>query len=365
MYFYTNLFVLIFGSGICWYLVINLFSIESILGQIIAGVIIFVLSALTFFAFLIVNKKDNLLVRLFYTISFIWLGCLLNFCLVSAAICFVFWLLKINGLIYPAWLFRSILAVGTILLSLKSLYNAYEIRVKEAIIYIKNLPPAWENKRIIHISDIHLGPILRENFFHQVIDKIKSLKPDAVFITGDFFDGSESDFSWVKKPLNNLEAPLGIYYSLGNHDFMLGADRVINLLKGENITILNNRLIEKEGLQIIGLDFTPDKNFDLKREVLAAAGYDGAKPSILLFHEPKDTVKSQGVGIDLQLSGHTHGGQMFPFNFLAKLYYHNHSHGIFRHGDYTLSVTAGVGTWGPPMRTGTRSEIVLMTLRQK
>ena len=365
MYFCTNFLVLIFGDSLCWYLITNLFGIESISGKIIVGAVIFILSVLTFFAFIIVNKKDNLLTRLFYVVSFTWLGCLSNFCLVSAFACSVFWLFKIAGLAYPAWLFKSFIVAATLLLSAKSIYNAYRIKVKKTTIYIKNLPSAWENKKIIHISDIHLGPILREKFFHQVIEKIKSLKPDAVFITGDFFDGSESDFSWVKKPLNNLEATLGVYYSLGNHDFILGADRVIDLLKGEHITILNNRLIEKEGMQIIGLDFTPDKNFDLKREVLSAAGYNGAKPSILLFHEPKDTVKSQGVGIDLQLSGHTHGGQMFPFNFLAKLYYHNHSHGIFRRGDYTLSVTAGVGTWGPPMRIGTRSEIVVMSLRQK
>jgi len=118
-------------------------------------------------------------------------------------------------------------------------------------------------------------------------------------------------------------------------------------------------------MQIIGLDFNPDHNFDLNRAILAHSGYSAFEPSILLFHEPKETVKSQGVGIDLQLSGHTHAGQMFPFNFLARYFYHNHAHGLFRRGDYTLSVTAGVGTWGPPMRTGSRSEIVELTLRKK
>ena len=206
---------------------------------------------------------------------------------------------------------------------------------------------------------------MREDFFHRVIKKIESLKPDAVFLTGDLFDGSESDFSWVNSPLNNLNAPLGLYYSLGNHDFTLGADRVIDLLSGEDIIVLSNRMIVKEGLQIIGLDFNPDRNFNLDRAILAHSGYSAATPSILLFHEPKETVKSQGVGIDLQLSGHTHAGQMFPFNFVARYFYHNHAHGLFRRGDYTLSVTAGVGTWGPPMRTGSRSEIVELTLRKK
>ena len=365
MYFYLNLITLSLGSFSGWYLIVKLFEINNFEARLILGIFIFVLAISAFLSSIIVHRKDNLLVRLFYLISFSWLAVLLNFGLTAAVISLFFLIAKFFNINFSSELFRSLLIIGTTITSVKSFFNAHKIVVKRYVVAIKNLPVAWQNKRVIHISDVHLGPVLRQNFFERVILKIKSLNPDAVFLTGDLFDGSESDFSWVKNPLNNLHAPLGLYYSLGNHDFTLGADRVIELLSGEDIIVLNNRMIVKEDLQIIGLDFNPDRNFDLNREILAHSGYSAKNPSILLFHEPKDTVKSQGLGIDLQLSGHTHAGQMFPFNLVSRYLYHNHSHGLFRRGDYTLSVTAGVGTWGPPMRTGSRSEVVELTLRNK
>ena len=365
MYYYLNISVLSLGSAAAWYLINYLFGIDNPVFRLALGIVILILAISTFLASIIINRKDTLWVRIFYIISCSWLGVLLNFGLTALVLSPIFWLFKINNILLSPELFRILLVLGTIISSVKSFYNAYEIEIKRDVVIINGLPSAWHNKRIIHISDVHLGPILREDFFHRVINKIKELKPDAVFLTGDLFDGSESDFSWVNSPLNNLNAPLGLYYSLGNHDFTLGADRVIDLLSGEDITVLSNRMIIKEGLQIIGLDFNPDRNFDLNRAILSHSGYSAVEPSILLFHEPKEAVKSQGVGIDLQLSGHAHAGQMFPFNFLARYFYHNHAHGLFRRGDYTLSVTAGVGTWGPPMRTGSRSEIVELTLRKK
>ena len=365
MYFYLSLFILAVGNALIDYLIIHFFGLDSWTARIVVSSFVTLMALSTLISFVWVHKRDSLLVRLYYTSAAVWMGIILSFCLTTIGLVIVSLALKIFSLEFPTWLFRLILLFGTLFLALKSYRNAWKIKIKKYEVSIKHLPSAWIGKRIIHISDIHLGPILREDFFHRVIKKVKELNPDAVFITGDLFDGAESDFSWVSSPLNDLNAPLGLYYSLGNHDFILGADRVIDLLRGENINVLSNRMIEKEGLQIIGLDFTPDRNFDMKREILAHTGYSAVKPSILLFHEPKDTVKSEGVGIDLQLSGHTHGGQLFPFNFLARYFYHNHSHGIYKRHDYTLSVTAGVGTWGPPMRTGSNSEIVIITLRKK
>ena len=365
MYFFLSIFILLFGNLLAWYFIVYFFGLDYSYGRIIAAVFVAIMGLSTLFSFVFVHRRDTLFVRVYYFISATWMGTLLSFALTAAFLCLTSWILRIFSVIMPVSLFRWLLVLGTILLVIKSFSNAYRIKIKKYTVAIKHLPHAWEGKRVIHISDVHLGPILREDFFHRVINKVKELNPDAVFLTGDLFDGAESDFSWVNSPLNDLNAPLGLYYSLGNHDFILGAEKVINLLLGENITVLSNRMVEKEGLQIIGLDFTPDRDFDMKRAVLAHTGYSAEKPSIFLFHEPKDTVKSEGVGIDLQLSGHTHGGQMFPFNFLARYFYHNHSHGIYKRHDYTLSVTAGVGTWGPPMRTGSNSEIVVLTLRKK
>jgi len=365
MYFYYTITALLGGNAFVWFLFVNYFNVQSVWQKVLIAIIILFLGASSMISFLWVHKRDTTLVRLYYFISASWMGFVLNFIIVTAAVSFSYLVLQGLGININWRIVNLIMIIGTLWLTGFSYYNAFIIRVEKHVVKIKDLPVAWSGKKIVHISDIHLGPILRQKFFNKVIKKVKDLQPAAVFITGDLFDGAESDFSWVTSPLDNLNAPLGLYYSFGNHDFILGHKRVTNLLQGQNITILDNLLVVKEGLQIIGLNFTPDRDFDLKRAVLASNDYDPITPSIVMFHEPKDTAKLRGIGVDLLLSGHTHGGQMFPLNYLASYFYHQHSHGIYRSHDFTMCVTSGVGTWGPPMRTGTQAEIIELTLQKK
>ena len=365
MYFYYTIVALIGGNGFGWFLIVNYFNVQSVWQKLLIAVIVLFLGASSMISFLWIHKRDTPMVRLYYFISASWMGLLLNFIIVTAATSFSYLVLQGFGINIDWRTVNLIMILGTLWLTGFSYYNAFIVRIEKHIVRIKDLPVAWDGQRIIHISDIHLGPILRQKFFEKVINKIKDLQPAAVFVTGDLFDGAESDFSWVTLPLDSLNTPLGLYYSFGNHDFILGHKRVTDLLQGQNITILDNLLVEKEGLQIIGLNFTPDRDFDIKRAVLSNNDYQPTKPSLVMFHEPKDTAKLRGIGIDLLLSGHTHGGQMFPFNYLASYFYHQHSNGIYRDMDFTMCVTSGVGTWGPPMRTGTQSEIVELTLQKK
>lgn len=365
MYFYLTISCLSGGNLLLWFLAVNLLNINSALGKIVSAIIITILGLSSFISFLLVHRRDTKFVRFYYFISASWMGVLLNFILSVVLYYLIITIFNFFNLTTSIFFRQLFLIISTLLLSLYGFYKAYKVKIRQEVVTIKDLPDSWCEKKIVHISDVHLGPIHRHDFFYKIINKIEAMKPDAVFISGDLFDGSESDFSWINKPINDLNAPLGIYYSFGNHDFYLGRERVVSLLGGENIFILDDKMIEKEGLQIIGLNFTPDRNFDLKRFILSKIGYVASKPSLLLFHEPKETSKSRGVGIDLQLSGHTHDGQMFPFNYLAKYFYHNHAHGLFRDNDYSLNVTSGIGTWGPPMRLGTSAEIVLITLRKK
>ena len=365
MYFYYTIIALVGGNALGWFLITNFFNVQSLSLKIFLAILILFLGASSMISFLWVHKRDTLFVRLYYFISASWMGLLLNFILVTAGASLLFLVCLGLGIRIDWQTINIIMIVGTIWLTIFSYYNAFIINIERHVVEIKNLPEAWNGKKIVHVSDVHLGPILRQGFFDNIIKKIKSLEPAAVFITGDLFDGAESDFSWVTLPLDTLNAPLGLYYSFGNHDFTLGHKRVTGLLQGKNITILDNLLVEKEGLQIVGLSFTPDRDFDLKRAVLAHNNYKSTEPSIVLFHEPKDTAKLRGIGVDLLLSGHTHGGQMFPFNYLANYFYHQHGNGLYRNSDFTMCVTSGVGTWGPPMRTGTQSEIVELTLQKK
>ncbi|MDD3285805.1 MAG: metallophosphoesterase, partial [Patescibacteria group bacterium] len=157
-------------------------------------------------------------------------------------------------------------------------------------------------------------------------------------------------------------ASKGVFYAFGNHDLILSENRVRALLANSNIQILGNEIVKVDGLQIVGLNCYYEGRLDVKGKILSRLGYKPDKPSILLYHEPKDLKAAQEAGIDLQLSGHTHGGQMFPFNLVAKMLYRGFSGGFYRFKNFSLSVSHGAGTWGPPLRLGSRSEISLIKL---
>jgi hypothetical protein len=237
--------------------------------------------------------------------------------------------------------------------------------VREYEVKIKNLPASWEGKTVVQISDVHLGPVYREKFFSRLINQTNALKPEAVFITGDLFDGMEAEFSWLNHPLTKLQAPQGIYYSYGNHDLYLGFNRVKNLLSGNPVMILDDKMVVVDGLQIIGINYSFNHDFDLEAAILKQAQYTPDMPSILLFHAPRNISLAKKVGINLQLSGHTHDGQMFPYNFLIKWAHQGYGYGLSSEGNFNLIVNGGAGTWGPPMRTSARAEIVKIVLKKQ
>jgi hypothetical protein len=271
---------------------------------------------------------------------------------------------NLNLSIAPFYL-QLFFVLGVLVISILGVYRAMVPAITEYEVKIKNLPDAWDGKTIVQISDVHLGPVYRKNFFNRVIDKINALDPEAVFITGDLFDGMEAEFSWLNHPLNRIKTKQGTYYGFGNHDLYLGFNQAVKLLEGNPVIVLNNEMKIVNGLQIIGINYSFQTNFDLEREILKQVGYDVLKPSLLLFHTPKNIPLAKSAGIDLQLSGHTHDGQIFPFNFLAKWAHNGYGYGFFEEGDFSLIVNGGVGTWGPPMRTAARSEIVKIVLRKK
>ncbi len=363
VYFYLNWITFFLGNIIVWFLVTKLFGWETRDSRAFVAAVFVILAVLAVVAFKASAYRDVWYQRFIYIISFIWLGTMLNFVLALIGVGAIYY-----GAIALGWAGAvSILRWGvaglTILLSVGGLINAALTKVRRETVAIRNLPEDWENKKIIHLADAHLGPVWRRWSFSKVIKKIEALGVDAIFITGDFFDGAQADFPWAGELLSSLRAPLGVYYSLGNHDLELGAEKIRNLFKDYPVHILEDRLIVQGGVQIVGLNFRHKKEWEAPGEQLAKTGYTPDLPSILLYHEPKDPIAFKIAGIDLQLSGHTHAGQMFPFNFLAGRIYGWRHHGLYQEGYYSLSVTSGLGTWGPPMRLGSRSEIVLFTLK--
>jgi len=365
IFFAVSILVLLSGHALFWYAFIKIFHIVSPSGQLLTALIIAVLFASVVLSSYLIHKWDNHFTRWYYIVSGFWIGLFVNLCLMTLLVL----LLKFVGFLinfhFPDIYLQIIFIGGAWLISLIGLYDAWSPKIVSYEVAIKDLPDAWHNKTVVQISDVHLGPVYRKKFFYRLIDQINQLQPEAVFVTGDLFDGMEADFSWMNHPFAKLQAPKGIYYCFGNHDLYLGFNRVVALLKENPVKILDNKMEIVDGLQIIGINYSFNKDFDLEEAILNQVAYSRLKPSILLFHAPRNVALAKKAGIDLQLSGHTHDGQLWPFNLIAKMAHHGYSYGFFQEEDFNLIVNGGVGTWGPPMRTSARSEIVKIILKKK
>ncbi len=365
IFFAVSVLLLLSGHILLWFVSIRLFQIIAIEGRLISALIIIFLFLSTVCASYLIHKLDNIFTRWYYIITGFWIGLLVNLILMM----FPILLLKLAAWTFnfnlSLFLLQSIFITGALLISFFGLYKAWLPKVTSYEVVIKDLPESWNNKVIVQISDVHLGPVYREKFFGRLLARVQKLNPEAVFITGDLFDGMESDFSWLDHPFSKIKIPRGIYYSFGNHDLYLGFNRAMELLKGRPVIVLDNKMLEVDGLQIIGINYSFNKDFDLESAILKQVGYSKSKPSILLFHAPKNIELAKNAEIDLQLSGHTHNGQLFPFNLVSRLAYKGYGHGLYNDGDFSLIVSRGAGTWGPPMRTSGQSEIVKIILKKK
>lgn len=245
----------------------------------------------------------------------------------------------------------KIIILITLLLVVYAFVNAQLIGVKKLNFTSDKIT---ENKQIVMISDIHIGsrsPL----FLNRIVKKIVNLNPDLVIINGDLYDANSvnpDDF----KVLNNIKSP--IYYITGNHEFYIKKN-IKELLGDTNMIILQNRSSILGDLQLIGIDDSRD-NHKLDR-ILSDVKIDNNKYSILLSHQPDEFEVANDNKIDLMLSGHTHNGQIFPFNFLVKLRY-KYNIGFYELDYSKLYISAGTGTWGPVMRLGSHNEITLIEL---
>ena len=239
------------------------------------------------------------------------------------------------------------------------------VGVVELDVKLKNLPPELAGFRLVQISDVHIGPLLHKAWVEGIVARIQTLKPDAIAITGDLVDGSVDDLREHAAPLAQLtSAPRGVFFVTGNHEYYSGADAWISHLKTLGVQPLRNQRKQlAPGLWIAGIDDLTarggDHGPDLSR---ALAGRDPAQPVILLAHQPKQFLEAAEKKVDLTLSGHTHGGQIWPFVWLVSLV-QPYVAGLHRKSDSQLYVSRGTGFWGPPLRVGAPPEITLLRLQ--
>jgi predicted MPP superfamily phosphohydrolase len=311
-------------------------------------------------ASLLAWRYTHVLVRLFYTIAAVWLG-IGNFLLIAACVC---WMILGAAKLFGLHVNRQTLAVTlfslAVLASLYGIVNAMWIRVNRVGIKLPHRPESWRGRVAALVSDAHLGHVRGHRFANRIVSMLKRLRPDIVFIAGDWYDGTAADLQKLAEPWTKLSTPLGAYFAAGNHEEFSDHTKYLDALQRSGVRVLNNEKVMIDGVQVVGVHHADAADAQHLRPILQRAALNRDQASILLTHAPDNLHVAEEEGVSLQLSGHTHGGQIFPWTWAAARVYRQFAYGLRRLGNLTVYTSNGVGTWGPPLRVGTQSEIVLI-----
>ncbi|MFI8827493.1 metallophosphoesterase [Streptomyces sp. NPDC053431] len=249
-------------------------------------------------------------------------------------------------------------------------YGTYGVlrgpRVKRVTVPLAKLPRGAHGYRIAVVSDIHLGPILGRAHTQRIVDTINATQPDLVAVVGDLVDGTVENLGPAAAPLARLRARDGAYFVTGNHEYFSGADAWVDHVRELGLHPLRNARVEiGAGFDLAGVDDVAGESEGQGPDFVKALGdRDPARTAVLLAHQPIVIDDAVRHGVDLQLSGHTHGGQLWPGNYLAELANPTVA-GLERYGDTQLYVSRGAGAWGPPVRVGAPSDITVVELASK
>ena len=313
------------------------------------------------------------LARLMSYIGYMWMGILILF--FSLAICIDIYRL----LLYSARLILHI-DLPAISFSAKTCFfipltfalaagcygyfEAGDIQVEHLTIKTSKIPEESKGLKIVQISDVHVGLLIREERLKRIAEKVKAESPDILVSTGDLVDGQINRLEGLAEIFQGIKPRYGKYAITGNHEYYAGLEQALEFTRRAGFTVLRGETVETGGVYIAGVDDLAGEQFgilDRRSEKDVLSGLDTGKFKILLKHRP--LVVNNGAGLfDLQLSGHTHKGQIFPFSLVTKLYYPKHAGFLdLQNGSY-LYVSRGSGTWGPPIRFLSPPEITVIEL---
>lgn len=272
---------------------------------------------------------------------------------------------------FLARLFAGGVAAATLLLGASGLASALgQVAVRRVRVELARWPRGRAGFTIAQLTDVHVGPTIGGDWLREVVRRTNEAKPDLIVITGDLVDGSVAELREHTAPLADLRAPHGVFFVTGNHEYYSGVDEWIAELGRLGIRVLRNEHVTlgdgEDAFDLAGVDDWASRRFghghgpDLKK---ALAGRDAAREVILLAHQPKQAPEAAELGVGLQLSGHTHGGQIFPWGLFVR-FDQPFVAGLDRLKDLLVYTSRGTGYWGPPMRVGAPSEIALLELHR-
>lgn len=238
-------------------------------------------------------------------------------------------------------------------------------QTKRLTVPLAKLPRGAHGFRIAVVSDIHLGPVLGRGFAQRVVDAVNATQPDLIAVVGDLADGDIDDLRTAVEPLAHLRARHGTYFVTGNHEYLSGAEQWVDHVQDLGMRLLANDRTEMPGFDLAGVNDVQGESEGQGPDFARALGdRDPSRAAVLLAHQPVLIHQAVRHGVDLQLSGHTHGGQLWPGNLLAELANPTVA-GLERYGDTQLYVSRGAGAWGPPVRVGAPSDITVVQLASK
>lgn len=333
---------------------------------------IFIALATTFFAGRSLESlHSSVFADILNTIGGFWMGFLLYGFLFLFVSDIAGWLIKITGLMnsqvipeYRKWSFIISMILSALFIT-GGFINALIPVVRQYNVTIEKSADGISDLRIAAVSDIHLGSIIRKRSMKKLSGMLDRVKPDVIFLLGDIVDGDIGPVlrGDLLKYFHEPGTKYGLYGITGNHEFIGGAERTISYIESKGIRLLKDeKVILPGGVQVYGRLDSYSFRFKNKQrltldELMKDA--DHSKPVILLDHQPVQLELSEKAGVDLQLSGHTHNGQMWPLNYITKKLFEV-SYGYLRKGNTQIIVSSGFGLWGPRIRSGSRPELIVI-----
>jgi predicted MPP superfamily phosphohydrolase len=341
--------------------------------RFIYAITFFLLAVLFIVAKILESKHSSVITDILNIVGGFWLAFMLYGFLFFLLSDIILLILRVPGilkgehiLLYRKWAF-IIISSASLLLIIGGFINAIIPAIKEYNISINKSAGSIKTLRIAAVSDIHLGSIIRKRSLKKMSAIIKDLKPDIVLLLGDIVDGEIGPvlrgdllqyFTWP-------QCTDGLYAITGNHEFIGGASRTIQYYESKGIRVLKDEIVTLEGgIQLIGrIDRDSFRFYKKERMTLGELmkQVDTTKPVILLDHQPFHLDETAKHGIDLELSGHTHNGQMWPLNYVTSMIYEL-SYGYMKKRNTNFIVSSGYGLWGPRVRSGSRSEVLLINI---
>jgi uncharacterized protein len=343
---------------------IEFWDAPSASAELVLRIVLIVLAFSFVFAALLSFKYSNVLVTVIYKFAAIWLG-FLNYLFFAACLSWLAWYIwaaaKVSADPTAArpWI-AAVFAAAAIAAGVYGMLNARGIRTRKIAVTLPGLPESWRGRRAVLMSDIHLGHVNGEGFSRRLVAMARALKPDVVFIPGDLFDGTEVDLDHLVTPFRQIDAQFGTFFTTGNHEEFGGTAEKVRAVARAGMRVLQSEKVTIDGLHIGGVPWGDSLSPIRLQAVLDKMQFNPNEASILLNHMPSRLPIVERAGVSLQLSGHTHGGQVFPFTWATRRVFGRFTYGLHHFGALQVYTSTGAGTWGPPMRVGTHPEIVLI-----